>query len=44
MNRQPIGGYTGYIQLLPLGMKPAPQVAQPEQAAESGDEDEAAGS
>jgi hypothetical protein len=41
MNRQPIGGYTGYIQLLPFGMKPAPQVAQPEQGAESGDEDEA---
>jgi hypothetical protein len=33
MNRQPIGGYTGYVQLLPIGMKP-----QPEQDADTGDE------
>jgi hypothetical protein len=31
MDRQPIGGYTGYVQLLPIGTKPAPQAEQPEQ-------------
>jgi hypothetical protein len=31
MNRQPIGGYTGYVVLMPFGMKPAPQAVQPEQ-------------
>ena len=37
MNRQPIGGYTGYVQLLPFGTKPTPQALQPEQTAESDD-------
>ena len=31
MNRQPLGGYTGYVALLPFGTKPAPQAVQPEQ-------------
>jgi hypothetical protein len=31
MNRQPLGGYTGYVMLLPFGTKPAPQAAEPEQ-------------
>lgn len=35
LNRQPIGGYTGYILLLPFGTKPTPQVAQPEQMDEN---------
>lgn len=35
MNRQPIGGYTGYVQLLPIGVKPAPQAEQPEQMDDS---------
>jgi hypothetical protein len=39
MNRQPIGGYTGYIQLLPHAMKPAPEQPQPEQ--DAGDEADA---
>jgi hypothetical protein len=39
MTRLPIGGFSGYVQLLPNGTKPTPQQAQPEQAAE---DDEAA--
>jgi hypothetical protein len=31
MNRQPLGGYTGYVMLLPFGTKPAPQAVEPEQ-------------
>ena len=37
MNRQPLGGYTGYILMLPFGVKPAPQNAQPEQMEEGGE-------
>ena len=32
MNRQPLGGYTGYVLLLPFGTKPAPQATEPEQS------------
>ena len=32
MNRQPLGGYTGYVMLLPFGTKPAVQAVEPEQA------------
>ncbi|MGE0280198.1 MAG: hypothetical protein AB7P20_06240 [Rhizobiaceae bacterium] len=39
MTRLPIGGFSGYVQLLPHGTKPMPQQVQPEQAA---DDDEAA--
>lgn len=38
MNRQPIGGYTGYIQLLPIGVKPVPQDGQPEQMDDSAED------
>jgi hypothetical protein len=38
MNRQPLGGYTGYILMLPFGVKPAPQNVQPEQMEESGED------
>jgi hypothetical protein len=38
MNRQPLGGYTGYILMLPFGVKPAPQNAQPEQMEEGGED------
>lgn len=31
MNTQPIGGYTGYVLMLPFGVKPAPQATEPEQ-------------
>jgi hypothetical protein len=30
MNRQPIGGYTGYVILSPHGVKPAPPQEQPQ--------------
>jgi hypothetical protein len=35
MNRQPLGGYTGYILLLPFGVKPTPQATEPEQIEQS---------
>jgi len=38
MNRQPLGGYSGYVQLVPHGVKPAPPQAQPERP-DAGDED-----
>ena len=38
LTRLPIGGFSGYVQLLPIGTKPTPQQVQPEQT----DEDEAA--
>lgn len=38
MNRQPIGGYTGYVLLLPFGVKPTPQIAAPEQAEDSAED------
>jgi hypothetical protein len=38
MNRQPIGGYTGYVLLFPFGVKPTPQIAQPEQMEESAED------
>lgn len=40
LTRLPIGGFSGYVQLLPFGTKPAPQQPQPEQI--DGDEDQAA--
>jgi hypothetical protein len=36
MTRLPIGGFSGYVQLLPHGSKPTPQQVQPEQTEESG--------
>lgn len=38
MNRQPLGGYTGYIVLVPKGMPP--QMPKPEPSDESDDESE----
>jgi hypothetical protein len=38
MNRQPIGGYTGYVMLLPFGTKPTPQNEQPEQIEENAED------
>jgi len=38
LNRQPIGGYTGYILLLPFGVKPAPQQPQPEQTEDNAED------
>ena len=40
LTRLPIGGFSGYVQLLPFGTKPTPQQVQPEQV--EGDEDQAA--
>jgi hypothetical protein len=40
MNRQPIGGYTGYVVLSPHGGKPPPPQAQPQRPGENGDEAE----
>ncbi len=41
MNRQPIGGYTGYVMLAPHGVTPEPPQAQPQRpGAESDTEDE----
>jgi hypothetical protein len=39
MNRQPIGGYTGYVMLAPIGTKPEPPQAQPQRP--DGDDDPA---
>jgi hypothetical protein len=39
MTRLPIGGFSGYVQLLPTGTRPTPQQVQPEQA--DGDEADA---
>jgi hypothetical protein len=38
MNRQPIGGYTGYVVLSPHGVKPPPPQAQPDDD-EGGEQD-----
>ena len=38
MNRQPIGGYTGYVVLSPHGVKPPPQHVAPERP-DTGDEE-----
>lgn len=41
MNRQPIGGYTGYVVLAPVGTKPPPvSEMQPLRPDERGDEEE----
>ena len=40
MNRQPIGGYTGYVVLSPIGVKPEPPQSQPQRPDQGGDEDE----
>jgi hypothetical protein len=37
MDRQPIGGYTGYVMLTPHGVKPEPPTPQPERPGEDGD-------
>jgi len=43
MNRQPIGGYTGYILLLPYGVKPEPP-QKPQRPGEiEGEDDDAEG-
>lgn len=39
MDRQPIGGYTGYVVLAPHGMKPEPPPPEPERPGD-GDLDE----
>ena len=39
MNRQPIGGYTGYVVLAPVGMKPPPAQLQPQRPDDDGDEE-----
>ena len=39
MNRQPIGGYTGYVVLSPLGVKPPPPLAQPQRPDDAGDDE-----
>jgi len=38
LTRLPIGGFSGYVQLLPIGTKPTPQQVQPEQT--DGDDEE----
>jgi hypothetical protein len=35
MDRQPIGGYTGYVVLAPHGVKPEPPPAEPERPGDS---------
>ena len=40
MDRQPIGGYTGYVVLSPHGVKPEPTQSQPQRPGETGDDDE----
>jgi hypothetical protein len=39
MNRQPLGGYTGYVVLSPHGIKPDVQ-ARPHRPGDEGDEEE----
>ena len=39
MNRQPIGGYTGYVVLAPTGVKPPPAQLQPQRPDDDGDEE-----
>jgi hypothetical protein len=39
MNRQPIGGYTGYVVLAPVGVKPPPAQLQPQRPDDDGDEE-----
>ena len=38
MNRQPIGGYTGYVILSPHGVKPPPPQAEPQRPGDDGDD------
>ena len=38
MDRQPIGGYTGYVVLTPHGVNPEPPPAEPQRPGESEDE------
>jgi hypothetical protein len=42
MNRQPIGGYTGYVMLTPIGTKPEPPQSQPQRPGDEIDADEVA--
>jgi hypothetical protein len=39
MNRQPIGGYTGYVMLAPIGTKPEPPQTRPQRPGEAGDDE-----
>jgi len=43
MNRQPIGGYTGYVVLSPVGMKPPPAQLQPQHPDDHDGDEEAEG-
>ena len=38
MDRQPIGGYTGYVVLAPHGVKPEPPPLEPERPGSDGEE------
>lgn len=38
MDRQPIGGYTGYVVLAPHGVKPEPPPPEPERPGDQSDE------
>ena len=40
MNRQPIGGYTGYVILSPHGVKPPPLQDEPQRPGDDGDDPE----
>jgi hypothetical protein len=40
MNRQPIGGYTGYLVLSPIGTKPEPPQSQPQRPGDEIDAEE----
>ena len=38
MDRQPIGGYTGYVVLTPHGVKPEPPPPEPERPGDNSDD------
>jgi hypothetical protein len=40
MDRQPIGGYTGYVVLSPIGVKPEPPPARPHRPGDDNDDGE----
>jgi hypothetical protein len=40
MDRQPLGGYTGYVVLSPHGVKPSPSQMQPPHTSDGDDEAE----